>query len=135
MPLVVPTASAAPLLALMWDRIAVYYHLYTNDLDPDLETVLEDLVEATFPGYSAQIVQQWTPPILVGADAASYGDPVLWERSVSGLPQTIYGYYVTAGPTSDLLWAERRAAGPVVVSAAGDPVYLTPALTLQSLTA
>ena len=46
--------------AYVWTADAnLSYHLYKNDLTPDKDTVLGDLVEANFSGYSAVTVTAW----------------------------------------------------------------------------
>lgn len=133
MPLVVPYVPSTRLLDNLLDQLGAVYHLYVVFVKPDQDTTLEDLVEASFEGYAPLAVPVWTPAVLVGGSAAAYGDPLLWTRSSSGSPQMVYGYYVTAGVTGPLLWAELRELGPITVQEAGDRVYFTPALTLASL--
>jgi len=133
--LVVPYGGSVAVFNQFLSQFSVYYHLYINDLTPTLDSVLSDFVEASYPSYGPQIVQQWTDAVLVGGVAATYGDPLLWTVGSVVVPQTVYGYYVTGGPTGPLLWAELRELGPVPLDTVGARVYLTPALTLQSLTA
>jgi hypothetical protein len=133
-PLVVTSSGSLPLLDSLLDQLGAVYHLYVVDVTPTLTTTLADLKEADWPGYAPIAVPVWTPAVLVGGSAAAYGDPLLWERASIGDSETVYGYYVTAGTRGPLLWAERRELGPIVVAGPGDRVYLTPALTLQSLT-
>ena len=70
----------------------------------------------------------WTVTPGTPSDAAY----ALQAFSFTGVPSvaTIYGYFVKSGTT--LLWAERLAAPPFTVTAAGDVVNVTPKLTLGS---
>lgn len=110
------TTYLAQLLELLG---SLTIHCYKNDLDPDGFTLLDDFEESTFPGYAPLDLTTWGSPYLNGdyqaeTDAGLY----VWTVSAVPTPEPLYGYYCTTGGTY-LVHSERRADGPVLISAAG----------------
>lgn len=125
MPLVLPNEGLADQLnyiirqtisgVLPWEL-----QLYSNDFDPDQGTVLSDLLEATFTGYSGVTMTRsdWTAPVISANKAVStWGtDPTSWTCTAGG--QTIYGYMAVDTALGVLRIVERFAT-PVVVGVGG----------------
>lgn len=88
--------------------------LWQNDLVPDAETELLDLVPADFSGYSDVELSRgtWTTPAIVGnKSVVTYGTtPILWN--VSSSSQIIYGYAIY-DPTTEVLLIVERYSTPV----------------------
>jgi hypothetical protein len=104
-------------------------HLAQNAFVPSPALVLGSLTEASFPGYGALAgapgaVVPFTDPI-TGLQTVQLPDPAGgWHFSVTGaagLPQTMYGWYVTdsGGVT---LWGAQLFPAPVVITASGQGV-------------
>lgn len=77
--------------------------------------------EATYIGYAAQTLSGWSDG---GIDSNNYdtwtGPTVTFQAtSSSGLPQTIYGYYVVASDAATLLWV-CYFAPTITLSSSGD---------------
>jgi len=98
----------------------VLYHLFTNNVTPDRDTVLADLTDATWTGY-APITQTFTDYTITGvAGHAGYAiaAPISFSNG-SGSPVTTYGYYVTDSGETVLLAAARFDGAPLTIAAAG----------------
>lgn len=104
-------------------------HLAMSAFTPGPGLTLAQLTEATFTGYAALagapgVVVPFVDPTS-GLQIVQLPDPAGgWHFSctgATGLPQTIYGWYVTdsAGVT---LWGAQLFTTPVVVTAAGQGV-------------
>jgi len=92
------------------------YHLFVNDVTPDLDTVLTDLTEAAWSGYV---------PITVPAGAFSFtslaehvgqvtADQIPFPNT-SGTDQTVYGYYATYPGGGNLILCARFDGAPIVI--------------------
>lgn len=86
--------------------------LYTNNHVPTQADTPADYTPPTFSGYAMQAIAGWNAAAWFGGTdvhvvATAYNT---WQpSSSSGLPQTVYGVYLTDGGT-DLLAAEKFAA-------------------------
>lgn len=138
MPLVAPV-QGLPLLigvlfkdgappALNWVLI-----LWANNLVPDADTELLDLVPASFSGYSDVELSRggWTPPALVGdKSVVTYGtEPTIWY--VTGSYQTIYGYAIY-DPAAEVLLIVERFPSPVILTALTTRIGVLPRVTLAT---
>lgn len=104
------------------DSTSWIVRLYSNNYTPVAGSVAANFTECTFPGYAAQTGLTWT----FNAGAASVKTIVSQLMnfiSTAGGGETIYGYYVQMSTT--VLFAEKFAAGPYTISAAGNGVQLT----------
>lgn len=101
-------------------------HLFQNNITPDSSTVIGTFVEATAGGMGSQPTPSATDSGVIpgGIDNWIFG-PMTWTATGSGLPQTIYGYWVDfVDPTTGLaamLWAQRFDT-PQALTAAGQPI-------------
>lgn len=83
--------------------------LYQNDLLPTLLSTVADFTPCSFPGYVSQLLN-W--PDAASVDPSGHGvieaSTVTWKVTADVSPrQRVYGYFVTTGSGTDLLWAER----------------------------
>jgi len=89
-------------------------------------------IEASFPGYARVDVLNWTVAADDGAGRArTAADLITFTRTVSGVPQFVWGYFIV-DPDGVQLWAERHPAPPVRMEMAGDVFRISPAFTLRS---
>jgi hypothetical protein len=106
-------------------------HLFQNNITPTENSVVGDFTEATFTSYAkincalnAQLTGQ--DPV-TGAEIVTLKTPLGgWRWSPSdavGLPQTIYGWYLTTKNAVLLLGAQRFPT-PLTLTAAGQIVDL-----------
>jgi hypothetical protein len=109
-------------------------HLYANNAALGENTVLGDLTEATFTGYAASIALVWNPAYTQQDGTPTVDAPSVTFASTSPFTtgNTIYGFYVTNGAGSTLLYAQAFAA-PQLISAAFQAVVVQPTFTLPKL--
>lgn len=121
--IIVPNTVAASILTALVGVAGILngalLKLFKNDVIPNVGTILADLVEADFTGYAASAAITWSVPVLgddglyrVIGDNKSFiaGSPLT-------VPNTIYGYYVTNGAGTVLLFAERYANSKIINTA------------------
>lgn len=120
--LVVPNEAKLTVLADLLVLYEVYIHLYVYDLPLTATTTLADLTgrEASYPDYAPQLATEWSDPEVVSGIAVSTALPNLFVRGSGSPQQDVFGYFATSGPLGPLLWAERGAAPPYPMRAAGD---------------
>lgn len=109
--------------------------LWTNDIAVDEATVLADLVEATFTGYSRQTLDrdQWQAPVLTGNCAQSSWDTVPIEWFVgAALGETLYGYAMVDTTAGVLRFVQRFDDADIEPLETGGRVLLMPLFTLTS---
>src|SRR5262245_15230529 len=94
--------------------------VFVNDYTPNRDSVLADLVEASWSGYAplTLLADTWTDPASVaGAAESRYGaSPVLFTP-VSGVI-VAYGAFVTNNAGDVLLWSFRFDSPQTVTSSA-----------------
>lgn len=124
MPLKIPDAALAAILnfkTTAFNTMGIRLHLFTNNYTPVAGSVLANFTEATFVGYASAIVGAWAAPSTSGGRASSQPPVITFTAPGGGLPQTVYGYYVTDAASTIVYWAERDpAATPFVFSAPGN---------------
>jgi len=98
----------------------VRYHLYTNNLTPDLDTVLGDLTEAAWTGYASvtKTFSDYTISGVAGHAGYAIAAPTSFSNG-SGSPVNTYGYYVTDSGSTLLLAIARFDGAPLSIAAAG----------------
>jgi hypothetical protein len=109
--------------------------LWTNDVQVGAATVLGDLVEATFGGYSRITLtrDEWTTPVVEAGCAHSTWRDTLTGWGVYGPPlETIYGYGYVDVTTGVLRFAQRLDTEDIEQITVGGKVYILPAFTLTS---
>lgn len=114
MPLVLPNQGLPSLLT--WTlKIAIsgvpdlVFTLFVNDLEPDQDTVFDDLERASFGGFQEQVLTRsgWTTPVIADDYAVSTWGTVPTEWTVTSNPQTVYGWAAYDPDTERLLIVER----------------------------
>lgn len=126
-PLSVPNEGELAMLVdlLSFDHVL---HLFKNNITPNNATILSNLTEADFAGYSA-------PTLLGGGWVTSSGDPSVatyaaqtFTCSATGVAQTVYGYYLTRGGV--IRWCELFPTSRLI-SVVGASITVNPRITLQ----
>ena len=106
--------------------VALKAHLAIAAFTPSLGLTIASLTEATFQGYAALLA--------VVGNALSWFDPLTsqavvemqppaggwhWQTTgVTGLPQTVYGWYLTDNANATL-WGSALLPSPVTLTASG----------------
>jgi len=94
----------------------VRYHLFTNNIVPDADTVEADLTEAAWTGYASQALTFADYPISGVAAHKGYaiGTPLEFDNTSGGTVNP-YGYYVTDGSSTMLLAIARFDGAPTPI--------------------
>lgn len=126
-----PDEGLHPLLALLVAG-EFTWHLFTNDITPDRDTVLDDFAEADWDGY--------LPVTLTADDLTLFsvnnhvgtvtGEPVEYSN-VSGLDQQAFGYFVTDQPGGHVVACGRFDDAPLVITPLGQ-FFVQPVLSVFS---
>lgn len=122
---------SAPIPGLLpWTLI-----LFVNDVVPDASTVLGDLVQATFPGYTPATLTRadWTTPTVIsGCAHSTWGtDPLLWF--VTGpTSETLFGFAMCDLILGVLRTVQRFDDSDIQPLAPGQRIALLPEYTLTS---
>ena len=111
-------------------------HLFVSNITPSRTDVLSTYSahEASYGGYAAQTLAGGADG---GIDSNNYDTwnfttQTFQATSSSGLPQTIYGYYVVAGDATTLLWVCTFAPS-ITLSNSGDGFTIPPTLSGASI--
>lgn len=131
MALTVPYTGEVYLLNRLLSSSGVNYtlKLYTAISSPiSNSTVLADLTEANFTGYSATTLTagNWTGAATAGGITSSSYPTVTWTCGASG--NTVVGYYVVDPGGTVLLWCEAFSSSRTLTN--GDSLSLTLNFTL-----
>lgn len=120
MPGVIVDPELIVLLEATRGRLNTYQlALFVNNYTPSPTTVIGDLVEASFGGYSRIPLTGWVPAAGIAGDKAETHE-VTRTFTCTGAPltETVYGYYLVT-PTGGLAGAQRNPAGGTPINAAG----------------
>lgn len=109
--------------------------LWVNDITPTAATVLDDLVEATWSGYSPMTLPRsdWTTPVVTyGCAVSTWGTtPIVWY--VTGGPsETVYGYALVDTTAGVIRYVQRFEEADIEPVEVGGRVSLLPRYTLTS---
>lgn len=109
--------------------------LWVNDLDPSAATVLADLEEATWDGYSRQTLTRggWTTPdVNNGCASSTYGtDPIVFVPTGPAV-QTNYGAAYIDQSSGVIRWVQRFEDADIVPVIVGQAYKILPQYTLTS---
>jgi hypothetical protein len=106
--------------------------LFTNNFTPDEATVLSDLTEATFPGYSRQTID-FSPAATITAHVAKLTPvAVVFTRAAGAGGDNVYGYGVLDSTGTVLLWAQKDPGAPIDMSIVGATYTVTAVRKTQS---
>lgn len=101
-------------------------HLFQVDHTPVEADVATSYTEVNTGGYAAiSLTSPWT----IAGDPTEGGYPQV-SFDFTGAA-TVYGYYVTNGDNSILLWAEKFSDGPYNIPSGGGSVKITPKIQLD----
>lgn len=105
--------------------------LYQSNTTPAEGDTAATYTESNFTGYANVTLTgaSWTVGTVAGTSNATYAQQT-YTSSAAQTTQNVYGYFVTAGPTGTLLWAERFTDGPYPITNNGDAVKVTPYIEL-----
>lgn len=121
------TGGANPLFAL---------RLYRNDIAPNLDTVLADFVEATFPGYTPALIGADFPFPSTNADgfAESLGPQKIFTAANQSSDTVTHGWYLTfqSDTVPAVFFAAERIVPGIRMNLPGAAVRVCPRLTLGS---
>jgi hypothetical protein len=109
-------------------------HLFKNNWPEDCGPLLADLEEADFDGYASVLLNlNWGSPSVAGHVAQIlYPAIITFTCTGATTPNDIYGYYLTSSDSADLKIVEKNPAGPVTLSAAGQPYVVVPVFQFAS---
>lgn len=99
--------------------------LFTNDIIPGRNTVIGDLVEATFAGYAAGVLVWSAGENDSAGRAVLIGTPATFSPADAVLEETIYGVGITNTAETTLFAAERFATPVPLASPADSLTYVT----------
>ena len=107
-------------------------HLYSNDVTPNEDTVLGDLTEANYAGYSAPTLTRsvsgstWeTPTTTANVTSSRYNPSTPQSFQSSSGTQQVFGWYATGATSGNLLMVERFATAPETIDDT-TPLLITP---------
>lgn len=129
--IVLANAYKAPLLDLERATLNSYFYgLFVNNVTPDGDTAIGDLVEPTFDtGYAAtgRGSPGFVPATLNGDDQGELvGLPITWTFDHNAGDLTVYGYFVATSSSGGFLVYSERDPAPLLVDAAGRTYTVTP---------
>lgn len=116
--------------ALPWQLL-----LWTNDIVPDFDTVLADLVEATFDGYTRINLDraEWQNPVVAAGIATSDWGVTASVWYVTGGPvETIYGVAYVDPSTGKLRFVQRFDPADIEPIVIGGRVNILPRYQLTT---
>lgn len=109
--------------------------MWTNDIVPDFNTVLDDLVEATFGGYTRLTMDRdlW---VIGEPDAgcvhATFGSTAQVWYCTGGPVETIYGYAYVDATLSVIRFIQRFDDADIAPLEIGGRILLLPEYTMRS---
>lgn len=112
MPTYVPNAAELLLITHLFKTETppnLTCHLFKNDLSVTESTVVGDITEADFEGYSDLSLTRanWSNPTTVSGEAEiSYGQTLNFASTDEEL-QTVYGLYLTENTNDQLVYIEK----------------------------
>ncbi len=100
--------------------------LFKNNWTPAAADTISAATEADFSGYAAQTIGSWSSAAFTSAKArsAASANPFTFTNSTGVTGNSIYGYYVTNSAGTVLHFAERGAAAPYDLTAAGNSIQV-----------
>jgi hypothetical protein len=108
---------------------------FVNDITPDADTVLADLDEATWGGYSFVTLMPglWVTPIVSdGCATSNYGTDALQWNVLNSMSQTNYGYALVDPGAGVIRFIQRFDDADIQPLVTGGTVLLLPQYTLTS---
>ena len=83
--------------------------LFTNDMTPNVNSVLADFTEAAYSGYAAAVLPAPTVGLTPGGlhQLCYFGIPPIVASGEPDTAITVYGYYVVYNTSPDLVMSKR----------------------------
>jgi len=107
--------------------------LFTNDITPTQATVLADLTEVTWTGYTRLTLDPtgWTAPAIDSGQAVSEWGllPNIWTNG-GGPTETVYGYAIVDTLAGVIRFVQRFDSGDIRAVPPGESVAVLPRITL-----
>lgn len=134
--LIVPDASELDMASMIQSMTAgaTKIGLFHNNVTPDPTSTYATFTKATFTGY-ADVALSWVAPVTVGGKATLVATAVsVFQCTVTGATDNIYGYFVwyePGGGLHKLLFAERFDTMQPITNA-GDEIDISAVFTLFS---
>jgi len=104
-----------------------WFGLFTNNWTVSSGTILSDLTEAGWTGYSRQSGGSWTSAMLVGPMAQSRAGTLPIFSNTSGGSVTFYGWFMVTLSSGGILVAAENIGSTTIPD--GDVYVLAPAIT------
>lgn len=119
---------SAPITGVL-DWLLILYELPVN---PDFNTVMADLTECTFAGYSRVTLTRslWQTPVVSGGIASSVWDTAPLGYLNTGSPQDVAGY-AAIRPGTEVIRFIQELAAPITLGT-GQTLPLWPSFTLTT---
>lgn len=111
--------------------------IWVNDIQPDADTVFDDLLEASWSGYSRLTLDRstWTvPTVSNGCAVSTYGTVPLVYMPSGDLIETNYGAAYYDASKDVLRWIQRFEDGDIAPIVPGRSWSILPQYTLTSST-
>lgn len=134
MKIIIPDEALLPLLrrqARDLTNAFLTYTLFSNDISPDRDTVLADLVAAADFASVDVAAADYTLEQVNGHVASIQADDVVFENTAL-TAKDVYGYYVTDVTGTYILFVGRFDDAPRTVES-GEQTFVTPKLGCKSL--
>lgn len=127
MTLIVPNVGEVKALELYLKSVDLFLRLYSNNIVPGESDTLATYTEVSGGGYAEKTLTAATWVITPGNPSAGlYAAQDFSFSGGTGLPGTVYGYYVVDA-ANILRWAERFPEGVLPFSpSAGNLIRVTP---------
>lgn len=133
MSLIIPNNSKITILNLITNNISsggdLKLKLFINDIIPSNATVIEDITECSYSGYSPINLtgSNWLTDTTDGTTVTSY-EQQTFSLLEGGL---VYGYFITSNSGSDLFWIERFSGAPFEVPNGGGTINISLSIGLN----
>lgn len=105
--------------------------LYKNNITPAETDVTATYTESTFTGYvsKALVGANWTV-VEAAPSTADYAQQT-FSSSANQAAENAYGYVVKQTTSGIIMWAERFASAPYVITNNGDAIQVTPHIEMD----
>jgi hypothetical protein len=111
---------------------AVTFRLFKSNTTPTKSTIIGDMTECDFSGYSSVDAADWALLSLTGHVQTIEADDVVFSHDGGGTANDVYGYYVTDPGNSFMYWSERFPSAPVNMGSSGQSITVSPRMTDES---
>lgn len=140
MTITIPLESQGKILSILTNKTSannLILRLFTNNITPDLNTVLGDITEASGSGYASieLLGANWTINSSTSPSIATYPEQIFTFNAALGL---VYGYYLTKKTTNELISIEQFIVDGIPanfdIQNSAHSIVITPKIYLRNLT-